>query len=65
MEEMARKVASMVLEEGTHCLLWETPQGVQVGVCRQAAAGVTGEVAFGVARRTGEGAESGSTGSER
>ena len=57
MEEMAREVASRVLEEGTRCLLWERPQGLQVGVCWQATGGVAGGVAFRVSRGTGEGAD--------
>ena len=56
MEQMAHQVASRVLEESARCLLWEKLRGVQVSVCRQAAGGVAGRVAFGVTRRTGEGA---------
>ena len=54
MGQMAREVASRVLEEGARCLLWEKPQGVPEGVCWQAAGGMAGGVAFGVTRRTGE-----------
>ena len=66
MRQMAREVASRVLEEGAQCLLWETSQEITVDVCRQAAGGV----AAGVESRVGRGrcrksADSGSRGSER
>ena len=58
-QQMAREVASRVLEEDTSCLVWKTSQGVRVAVCWQAAGGPIEGVAFGVEEGEAEGRVSG------
>ena len=55
MGQMAREVASRVLEDDTSCLVWETSQGVRVAVCWQVAGGPIEAVAFGVEEGEAEG----------